>query len=160
VNRAVIGLSCLVALAGSGTAQTDPFVVARDAKASVLIFTTIDCPISNRYAPEIIRLRDEFTPQGVRFTLVFANPADDTAAIVDHMKRFGYAMPYVRDANHVLVKRAGVTIAPEAAVIDGTGRVVYRGRIDDRYIALVSIVRRQRSATFATHSTPSPRGSR
>jgi hypothetical protein len=40
-----------------------------------------------------------------------------------------------RDPDHALVKRAGVTVTPEAAVYSG-GRLVYRGRIDDRYAAL------------------------
>ena len=31
---------------------------------TVLIFISTDCPISNRYAPEIKRLHDEFAPKG------------------------------------------------------------------------------------------------
>jgi mono/diheme cytochrome c family protein len=101
----------------------------------VLIFTTIDCPISNRYAPEIARLHEEFAPQGITFSLVFANPADTEQAIDAHVKRFGYRMPVLRDPQHTLVKKTGVTIAPEAAVLDAGDRVLYRGRIDDRYVS-------------------------
>jgi mono/diheme cytochrome c family protein len=104
-------------------------------KARVLIFTTIDCPIANRYAPEIARLHDEFERQGIAFSLVFANPIDTQDAIAAHVKRFGYRMAAERDPYHVLVKRTGVTIAPEAAVVDPRGRVLYRGRIDDRYVS-------------------------
>jgi TPR repeat/Redoxin/Tetratricopeptide repeat len=129
----------IVALAAAGALraveQPDPFVLPANAKARVLIFTTIDCPISNRYAPEITRLQQEFESQGIQFSLVFPNAADSTAAIDEHVKRFGYRMPVVRDPQQVLVQRAGVTIAPEAAVIDKRGHVVYRGRIDDRYIS-------------------------
>jgi hypothetical protein len=35
----------------------------------------------------------------------------------------------------VLVKRAEATISPQAAVFDHTGRLVYSGRIDDRYVS-------------------------
>ncbi|HYU79429.1 MAG TPA: tetratricopeptide repeat protein [Vicinamibacterales bacterium] len=133
----LIGLAALVATIGSASAQpnADPFVVPRDAKASVIVFTTIDCPISNRYAPEISRLQAEFERQGVRFWLVFPNPADTPQAIDEHVKRFGYHMPVLRDREQSLVKRAGVSIAPEAAVVDKKGRVVYHGRIDDRYVS-------------------------
>ncbi len=31
---------------------------------------------------------------------------------------------------------AGATITPEAVVVDPHGRVLYRGRIDDRYVSL------------------------
>ena len=108
---------------------------AAEEKARVLIFTTIDCPISNRYAPEIARLHGEFAAQGIAFSLVFTNPADTQEAIDAHVKRFGYRMPAVRDPQHALVKKTGVTIAPEAAVLDAADRVLYRGRIDDRYVS-------------------------
>ncbi|HVG86104.1 MAG TPA: hypothetical protein VM820_16370, partial [Vicinamibacterales bacterium] len=34
----------------------NPLRVPAEARAHVLVFTTTDCPISNRYAPEITRL--------------------------------------------------------------------------------------------------------
>ena len=41
-----------------------------------------------------------------------------------------------RDRDHALVKTAGATITPEAAVFDARQRLVYRGRIDDRFVEL------------------------
>ena len=41
-----------------------------------------------------------------------------------------------RDRDHTLVKMAGATITPEAVVLDARQRVVYRGRIDDRFVEL------------------------
>jgi hypothetical protein len=35
-----------------------------------------------------------------------------------------------------LVKHAGISITPEAAVYAPDGRLWYRGRIDDRYVSL------------------------
>jgi hypothetical protein len=99
----------------------------------VLIFTSLECPISNRYAPEIQRLQKEFAPD-VRFALVFPNPGDTQDAIHDHVKAFGYRIEVVRDSDHELVRRTGATVTPEAAVFDRHGRLVYRGRIDDRYV--------------------------
>lgn len=103
---------------------------------TVLIFVSADCPVSNRYAPEITRLYDEFTPRGVRFRLVYPNPIDDEAAIARH--RVAFRLPEVaeRDRHHVLVNAAGATITPEAVLFDAHARVVYRGRIDDRFVEL------------------------
>lgn len=107
------------------------------AQTSVLIFVSTECPVSNRYAPDIQRLYKEFAPKGVRFQLVYPNPADDRAAIDKHLKEYGYpASIAMRDANHALVKKAQATITPEAAVFDRDGRLVYRGRIDDRVVEL------------------------
>ena len=135
MRRAGVVLVSLVAISGGAWAQADLFRLPAGVKARVLLFTTIDCPISNRYAPEISRLYQTFIGQGIQFSLVFANPADTPGAIAAHVKTFGYTLPVVRDTAQTLVRRAGVTIAPEAAVIDNRGQVVYRGRIDDRYVS-------------------------
>src|SRR5437879_13737162 len=53
---------------------------ARDSKPTVLLFVRTDCPISNRYAPELIRLNKEFSSSAV-FYLVYADPAN-TASLI------------------------------------------------------------------------------
>ena len=103
---------------------------------TVLVFISTDCPISNRYAPEITRLHAEFATKGVRFRLVYPNPLDDEAAIDKHIAAYGYPHVAVRDRAHELVKKTGATITPEAVVLDGREQVVYRGRIDDRFVEL------------------------
>jgi hypothetical protein len=120
-----------------GPALVDPFAVPAGTKAIVFLFTSTDCPISNRYAPEVRRLAAVFGVQGVVFRLVYPNPAEATPAIRQHMAAFGYgdAAEAFRDPDHALVKAAGATVTPEAAVFAG-GQFVYRGRIDDRYVDL------------------------
>ncbi|MEO7135296.1 MAG: hypothetical protein ABI024_13865 [Vicinamibacterales bacterium] len=100
----------------------------------VLVFTTTDCPISNRYAPEIQRLGAKFSGKAT-FVLVYPVAADSPEVIRAHHKKFGYSIESIRDTGHQLVKQTGVTVTPEVAVMVGD-RIVYRGRIDDRYIEL------------------------
>jgi hypothetical protein len=120
-----------------GAAMVDPLQAAPGVKAIVFLFTSTDCPISNRYAPDVRRLAAAFASQGVVFRLVYPDPAEKAAAIHDHMAAFAYAgaTEAFRDPDHALVKFVGATVTPEAAVISG-GRVVYRGRIDDRFVDL------------------------
>ena len=103
---------------------------------TVLIFVSIDCPVSNRYAPEIKRLYDQYSPQGVKFRLVYPNHIDSTAGIDAHISAYAYPPIAERDPDHKLVKLAGATITPEAAVFDKNGKLVYLGRIDDRVVEL------------------------
>lgn len=103
---------------------------------TVLLFVSVDCPISNRYAPEINRLYEEFLPRGVRFRLVYPNSLDSEAAVGRHLRDFGLPPIAERDRDHLVVKMAGATITPEAAVFDAGGRLVYRGRIDNRFVEL------------------------
>src|SRR5262245_41742425 len=114
----------------------DPFKAPAGTKAIAFIFVSVECPISNRYAPEVRRLHDKFAAQGVEFSLVYPNPMEPVTAIRRHLKDYSYPMRALRDLHQELAKVAGATITPEAAVFDARGRVLYRGRIDDRYGSL------------------------
>jgi hypothetical protein len=112
------------------------FFPAQGAKATVLIFVSVDCPVSNRYAPEIRKLHDEFTSQGMRFWLVYPNVMDGDAEINAHLKAYDFPAIALADREHRLVKLAGATVTPEAAVFDDRLRILYRGRIDNRFVEL------------------------
>jgi Redoxin len=112
----------------------DPLAPTPGVRATVFVFITTDCPIANRYAPEIQRLTAIFTSQGVRFWLVYANPHEPLASIRNHLRRFQYAIPALRDPEHALVRFTKVTVSPEAAVVDQGGVLLYHGRIDDRWV--------------------------
>jgi hypothetical protein len=103
----------------------------------VLVFVRTDCPISNRYAPELRRLHVRFAPRGVAFRLVYVDPSETVPAIRRHRMDFGHGMAALRDPEHELVRVAHATVTPEAAVFVAGGvgpDMVYRGRIDDRYV--------------------------
>jgi hypothetical protein len=114
----------------------DPFKAPAGTKALAFLFVSVECPISNRYAPEVRRLHEKFAAQGVEFSLVYPNPMEPVTAIRRHVKDYNYPMRALRDPRQELAKVAGATITPEAAVFDARGRVMYRGRIDDRYVSL------------------------
>jgi peroxiredoxin len=103
-------------------------------KAAVLVFVGADCPISNRYAPELQRLQQEFAPRGVAFFLVYPEPSLDAAAARRHQTDYGLSLPALLDSRHRLVAHTGVEVTPEAAVLGPDGAVLYRGRIDDRWV--------------------------
>ena len=118
-------------------APLDALQAPAGTKAIVFIFTSTDCPVSNRYAPEVRRIADAFASKGVVFRLVYPAASDDAKAIRAHMAEYGYTgiADGVRDPTLALVKFTGATITPEAAVVVN-GKVAYRGRIDDRYVDL------------------------
>ena len=113
----------------------DLFTGGTNNKATVLLFVSSECPISNRYAPEIRRLHEKFGTNGVRFRLVYPDPDDKAESIHTHTNQYGLWMGTIRDRQHDLVKRAQATVTPEAAVFTSGGRLVYHGRIDNRYVA-------------------------
>ncbi len=109
--------------------EDDPWTAARG-KVVVLIFVRTDCPIANRYAPEIQRLRDAHVTD-TAFWMVYPDKKETAEVIRDHQREFRLTLPVLRDADRGLMKRAEVSITPEAAVFDGKGRLVYHGRIDN-----------------------------
>jgi AhpC/TSA family len=108
------------------------------AKVTVLVFTRADCPISNRFAPEIGRLYETFHPRGVDFYLVYVDPHEAPQAIRHHLAEYRYSCAAVRDPGHILVALCQATTTPETAVFDQNHKIAYQGRINDLYIDLGS----------------------
>jgi hypothetical protein len=155
LSRCLSAIVLALCLGSHVSASDQPFGIGLDGRpiASlagantrivVLIFAASDCPISNRYVPEIARLNKEFTGSNshsspVRFWWVFPNP-DDTASVVSrHNREFDLREDTLLDPRQLLVARAHAGVTPEAAVFTVEGndlREVYHGRIDDRYISL------------------------
>ncbi|MEM6674057.1 MAG: redoxin domain-containing protein [Planctomycetota bacterium] len=102
-------------------------------RANVLVFSTVDCPIANGYAPEISSIVRDHTGDKLRFYLVHVDPDVSADAAAKHAEEYGLLLPVLRDVDHRLVERLGITCTPEVAVIDAKGELVYRGRIDDQY---------------------------
>lgn len=114
----------------------DPFLAAENSAAILFLFASVDCPVSNRYAPEVQRLHAAFAKQNVAFWLVYPNPNDTPAAVRAHLEAYGYPVHALLDPGHALVKLTKVTITPEAALFDRTRTLAYHGRIDDRFVSL------------------------
>jgi hypothetical protein len=113
--------------------SVDPF--SQTAKAIVFVFAKPDCPISNRYAPEIKRLHAQFSRKGVVFWLVYPDADLAPETIRKHVKDYAYPCAALRDTTHRLVQLCRARVTPEAAVLTPDGQLVYHGRIDDRYVA-------------------------
>jgi hypothetical protein len=135
-TAAAAGATPVVTLLDLDNRPIDPFRAAENSRAIVFLFTSIDCPISNRYAPLVKRLHAMFALQGVSFWLVYPNPADRPTAIREHAKAFDYPVHALRDPKHALVRLTQATVTPEAAVYDANGALVYHGRLDNRYVSL------------------------
>lgn len=134
---ALAAACCLTLTAAAGPVnlagkQVDPFQTK--ASATVLLFIRTDCPITNRYAPELRRIASEFAPRGVNFWMVYPDKSETPASIVKHMKEYNLPGRALRDPEQNLVRRAHATIAPEAAVFNASGQEVYHGRIDNLYV--------------------------
>ncbi len=109
---------------------------AKPASVTVLLFVSNDCPIANRYAPEIQRLHDRFACRGAAFWLVHADPSESPVEIQQHARLYHLDLPLIRDPHHQLTRLAKAEVTPSAAVFFPGRKLIYHGRIDDRFVEL------------------------
>lgn len=144
-------LAALVVIAALASAPQDGAVLDLDGRrveplketagllATALIFMRTDCPLAGQVAPEIERVRTMSEGRGVRVWLVYLDRTEPAGRVRAHLAEFGLKAHALRDPDHVLVAHAGVHVTPEAALyVHETGgpRLAYRGRLDDRVVAL------------------------
>jgi hypothetical protein len=124
---ASVALPATVDLAGNAR---DPFTFPT--RARVFIFLRTDCPIGNRYAPEMRRLAGSLS--GVELWMVYPDPSATPDSIRRHMMDYAFPGQVLRDPRHDLVRLSHVTTTPEAAVFNSENHLVYHGRIDDLWV--------------------------
>ncbi len=105
----------------------------KDAKAALVIFLGAECPVSNGYAPTMQRLADKYAPRGVVCWGVHCDSTLTAKAAAAHAKEYDLRFRILLDPAQTLAGAAGVRVTPEAVVVSPAGKVLYRGRIDDRY---------------------------
>jgi len=103
-------------------------------KPSVFVFLETACPISNKAAPEVIRLCAAYP--GMAFQVVYPGKSTSADTQRRHHHDFAYPCGGLRDPDLRLARAAQIKVVPEAAIfLPGQG-LVYHGRIDDRYAEL------------------------
>jgi AhpC/TSA family len=149
------GLACVLTIALVARAQRVPSAYGYDlngqpithlaapgTEAIVLFFVASDCPISNRYIPEIQRIEGKFAAQHVAFWFVYPNVGETPKAVRQHEATYGVEGHILLDPHHKLVALTHAKVTPESAVLipehagAETLRTVYHGRIDDRYLEI------------------------
>jgi peroxiredoxin len=104
---------------------------ANNTKATVLLFVSVQCPISNGYNERMVDLAKTYGARGVRFVGINSNKAEAPAGIAAHAKEHSFPFPVLKDTGNVIADRFEAQVTPEAYVIDSKGVLRYHGRIDN-----------------------------
>lgn len=114
---------------------------------TTLVFYSTECPISNYYSATLNALFESQDQARARLIGVCVDPDVTIEQQARHAREYDLKFPVIRDPRGALARKLGVKVTPEAVVLDGDGRVRYRGRIDDQYLG-----RRQKNAAPRTHN--------
>ena len=101
--------------------------------AVVFVFLGPECPISQRYVPELNRIATEQGTNGVEFWGVISGPSMQRTQALTFVKEYAIQFPVLFDDGGALARWLRPTHMPEVFVLQPDGDVVYHGRINDWY---------------------------
>lgn len=111
--------------------KTYSLATAKDAKATVLCFTCNNCPVAVAYEDRFIKFAKDYAAKGVKFVAVNCNTTEDLNAMKQRAEEKGFNFPYIYDESGDAARAYGARVTPHLFVLDGNGKVVYRGAFDD-----------------------------
>jgi peroxiredoxin len=103
--------------------------------ATVFVFLSTQCPVSNLYSSRLNSLAKAFAAQNVPLIGVFSDRQENLQEVKKNAAQHHLAFPVVKDERNVIADRLHATLTPQAIVVDAHNVVRYMGRIDDNSVA-------------------------
>jgi len=100
------------------------------AKATVVVFVTLDCPIAKRSLPKLREMEKAYRDKGVQFLAINVGPGDSLGQVAWQAIEADIPFPFVKDFSGEATSAVGATRTPECVVLDAKRVLRYRGRID------------------------------
>lgn len=100
-------------------------------KGTVLIFISVQCPVSNAYNERMERLYQDYSARGVNVVGINANATETADQAKHHAEEHHLTFTILKDKNNKIADVLGATNTPEAFLFDANNKLVYRGRIDN-----------------------------
>ena len=106
--------------------------------ATVVVFTCNHCPYALAWQGRIVDAARDYPPRGVRFLAVNPHdstryPGDSYEAMRQRVAEEDWPLPYLHDASQEVARAYGARTTPDVFVLDGDGRLRYRGAPDADY---------------------------
>ncbi len=108
-------------------------IETKNHQATVVVFTTTDCPIARSQQPTLTKIYKTFQPQNVGFVAIQINPELEINELQTYVSEYKTPFPQVIDAKHKWVKQFRATVTPQVFVLNSSGQIAYQGAIDNSY---------------------------
>ena len=105
-------------------------------KGVAVIFTCNHCPYAKAFEDRIVKLANSYQPKGIAFVAISSNdpepyPDDSYDNMIKRAKEKKFSFPYLYDSTSEIGLAYGAKVTPHVFLLDGSFKLVYRGRIED-----------------------------
>jgi len=98
---------------------------------TVLIFISVQCPVSNAYNERMEKLAQDYKAKGINVIGINANVSEDAAAVKAHAAEHNLTFTILKDPVNKIADKLGASVTPEAYFLDANNKLLYHGRIDN-----------------------------
>jgi peroxiredoxin len=108
----------------------------KDAKAIVVVFNCLSCPVAKAYEERLIALGRDYASKGVKMVAIMSNdvtikPDDATDKLKARSEEMKYPWVYLVDSTQDVAKSYGAKVTPHLFIFGADRKLAYRGRLDD-----------------------------
>lgn len=105
--------------------------LSHEKKATVVIFISTECPVSNDYNERVVALYNDYKDQGVQFIGINSNRNESVEEIVEHNKANKFSFLVLKDLGNEIADKFRARRTPEVYLLDEKRTLRYRGAIDN-----------------------------
>lgn len=105
-------------------------------KATVLIFLSADCPLSQNYTLPLNKLYERYKEANIAFYAVFPGNTEKKGDIKAFLKTYHVKFDALLDTKLYLTQAVQATVTPEVYLVNQRGNIVYSGMVDNWAYAL------------------------
>jgi peroxiredoxin len=104
-------------------------------KATVVMFICNHCPFVKHVLQELVKLANDYIPQGISFVAISSNdveayPADSPEYMKEVATRYSFPFPYLYDESQKVARDYQAACTPDFYIFDADLKLVYRGQLD------------------------------
>ena len=100
--------------------------------ATIVVFLNFQCPISNRYVPELVEMSAIFKDRKVNIIGVCCD-VESPKELANHIQEFKINFPVFYDPEHIVSTAFLADYTPQVFLMDSVMTLRYFGRINDQY---------------------------
>jgi peroxiredoxin len=104
----------------------------RGKNGTVLIFISVQCPISNAYNERMEKLAQDYAAKGINLVGINSNATEPASAVKKHAAEHNFTFTIIKDKGNKIADQLGAEHTPEAYLLDANDKLLYHGRIDNQ----------------------------